>query len=221
MRVAVLFSGGKDSTLALHEVAGEGHEISTLVSVVSSNPDSFMFHVPGIELTELQAEAMRLPRLVVRTSGIEEREVDELLSGLRGLEVDAIVTGAIQSEYQRKRFGRVASELEVEHMTPLWKRDPWEVLRKEISTFDVFMTGCSADGLTDRWLGKVLEPTDIAELEKINKRYGVHPAGEGGEYETAVLDAPMFQRKLSIAYDKEWKSSSGKLVIKKAGLVPK
>ena len=221
MRVAVLFSGGKDSTLALHEVAGEGHEISTLVSVVSSNPDSFMFHVPGIELTELQAEAMRLPRLVVRTSGIEEREVDELLSGLRGLEVDAIVTGAIQSEYQRKRFGRVASELEVEHMTPLWKRDPWEVLRKEISTFDVIMTGCSADGLTDRWLGKVLEPTDIAELEKINKRYGVHPAGEGGEYETAVLDAPMFQRKLSIAYDKEWKSSSGKLVIKKAGLVPK
>jgi predicted ATP pyrophosphatase (TIGR00289 family) len=221
MRVAVMFSGGKDSTLTLHEVSGEGHEISTLVSVVSSNPDSFMFHVPGIELTEWQAKAMLLPRKVVRTSGKKESEVDDLIAALEGIDADAIAAGAIQSRYQKDRFEHVASRVGVRFIAPLWNRDPSEILRKEVSMFKIIITGCAAEGLTEDWLGREITPGVVSELSELHEKRGVHPAGEGGEYETAVLDAPMFKQRLSVGYEKSWKGSAGKLVFKKAELVPK
>jgi len=36
-----------------------------------------------------------------------------------------------------------------------------------------------------------------------NKKYGVHIAGEGGEYETFVIDAPIFKKKLIIEKSKK------------------
>jgi len=221
MRVAVLFSGGKDSTLVLHEVAGQGHEVVGLVSVVSSNPDSFMFHVPGIELTEWQARSIGIPRLVVRTEGEKESEVDDLIKGLEGIDADAIAAGAIQSRYQKERFERVASRLGVRFIAPLWKRDPLEVLKKEVSMFRIIITGCAAEGLTEEWLGREITPDVVQELERLDERYGVHPAGEGGEFETAVLDAPMFKQMLDIEYEKVWKGTAGRIKVTRVELLPK
>ncbi|MBD3312489.1 TIGR00289 family protein, partial [archaeon] len=55
MKVAALVSGGKDSILALHK-ASEKHEVACLVTAVSSNPDSYMFHTDAVDLVKLQAE---------------------------------------------------------------------------------------------------------------------------------------------------------------------
>ena len=60
MRLGVLFSGGKDSTLALH-LAAEKEEVTCLITVVSKNKESYMFHTPNIDVTALQAEALALP----------------------------------------------------------------------------------------------------------------------------------------------------------------
>ena len=77
MRLGVLFSGGKDSTLALH-LAAEKEEVVCLITVVSKNQESYMFHTPNIDVTVLQAEALGLPLVSVATEGQKEEELADL-----------------------------------------------------------------------------------------------------------------------------------------------
>jgi len=103
MNVAALFSGGKDSSFALRLVEEAGHEITYLVTLVSENPESYMFHIPNIEITKLQAEAIGLPLVEKTTKGEKEKEAveagadhaggDELITKIKGgwLEFDKTV----------------------------------------------------------------------------------------------------------------------------------
>jgi ABC transporter with metal-binding/Fe-S-binding domain ATP-binding protein len=214
MRLAVMYSGGKDSTMALHRVVEEGHDIAALVSVSVRSPDSYMFHVPAIELTVHQALAMRTRRVVVDTSGEKEREVDELGAGLRGLEAEGMVTGALSSEYQRTRFKRIADDLGWEFVAPLWGRDPWEHVEECAGRFEAVFTGVAADGMGREWLGRRLDSAAIADLRRLNARNRVHPSGEGGEFETAVLDAPLFKERIQVDWEPVWEGSRGHVRIK-------
>ena len=74
MDVAVLYSGGKDSTYALSWAVKKGLKVKTLITMIPEKKDSFMFHVPNIHLTEYQAQAMNLPIIVTPTSGEKEKE---------------------------------------------------------------------------------------------------------------------------------------------------
>ncbi|MEM4243462.1 MAG: TIGR00289 family protein, partial [Candidatus Bathyarchaeia archaeon] len=76
MRLGVLFSGGKDSALALHKAA-ESAEIVCLITLVSENKESFMFHTPNIAITALQAEALGLPLIRKVTKGEPEKELKD------------------------------------------------------------------------------------------------------------------------------------------------
>ena len=68
MKLGVLYSGGKDSTLALL-LAKEHHEIACLITVVSENPESYMFQTPNVEWTHLHAEAIGVPLVKMPTKG--------------------------------------------------------------------------------------------------------------------------------------------------------
>ncbi|MEM3153812.1 MAG: TIGR00289 family protein, partial [Candidatus Bathyarchaeia archaeon] len=78
MRVAVLATGGKDSTLALHRVLRLGHDVKYLVSMIPLREDSWMFHYPNIHLMDLFAEAVEIPLVKGETSGVKEIEVEDL-----------------------------------------------------------------------------------------------------------------------------------------------
>ena len=71
MRLAVLFSGGKDSCFAYYKTIGT-EEVVCLITLISRNPESYMFHTPNIHLTKVQAEAIGLPLLAVETEGRKE-----------------------------------------------------------------------------------------------------------------------------------------------------
>jgi len=77
MKIAVLFSGGKDSVYALH-FAMQQHEIACLISMISKNTESYTFHVPNIHLTKLQAEAMEIPLIQFETEGEKEKELEDM-----------------------------------------------------------------------------------------------------------------------------------------------
>ena len=77
MRLGVLFSGGKDSTLALH-IAQEKEQVVCLITLLSLNKESYMFHTPNIDVTALQAEALGLPRVAKTTAGEKEKELADL-----------------------------------------------------------------------------------------------------------------------------------------------
>ncbi|CAB50055.1 diphthine--ammonia ligase [Pyrococcus abyssi] len=220
--VAVLYSGGKDSNYALYW-ALKRFKVRYLVSMVSENEESYMYHTPNVELTDLQARAVGIPLVKGFTKGEKEREVEDLKKVLEGLKIEGVVAGALASRYQRERIERIAKELGLKVYAPAWGRNPYEYMREIIELgFRVIFVGVSAYGLDESWLGRGLDYKALEELKKLNEMYGIHIAGEGGEFETFVLDAPFFRRRIVIdEAEKLWDGLSGKLIIKRAHLEEK
>lgn len=220
MRLAALFSGGKDSVLSARLAEKNGHEVPCLVTMRSENLDSYMFHTVNIDATRLQAEAWGKRWVEARTAGEKEREIEDLKPVLARLDMDGVVSGAIASSYQRDRVDRVCRELGLTHVSPLWGRDRAELLMQIIDEgMEVIITAVAAHGLDESWLGKELNLETVSQLLRLRKDYGVDPCGEGGEYESLVVDAPWFRKKMVVSkVEKIWDGLSGRYVIKEARL---
>ncbi|MBQ6219173.1 MAG: TIGR00289 family protein [Methanosphaera sp.] len=226
MKSVILYSGGKDSTMALYEAIKNGDEVYCLLAMVSRNKESYMFHVPDIHMVDYCSAAMEIPSIDVMTDGIKEEELNDLESTLARLKekgVEAVYSGALESTYQKSRIDKICKKLELQSFAPLWHVNPIEYMNQIIDLgFEVIITGVSAYGLTKDWLGKKITKKTIEELIKLNEKYGIHPAFEGGEAETLVIDGPIFDRKIVIdEVDIEWKIDSGVYNIKKAHLEEK
>lgn len=224
MKLGVLFSGGKDSSLAMWKAMQE-HTIVCLISLVSSNPESYMFHVPNISLVDLQAEAIGLPLIKANTEGEKEKELIDLKKAIfeakEKYSIEGLVTGAVKSEYQRSRIAKICSDLGLECINPLWQKDQIELLN-ELKEFDVVISGVFADKLGKEFLGKRIDDEIIGMLRNLQEEIKLNPAGEGGEIETTVLDAPFFRKKIKILDSEiDFKDNCGTFVIKKAELIEK
>ncbi|MEB2837003.1 MAG: diphthine--ammonia ligase [Desulfurococcales archaeon] len=201
MRVCSLLSGGKDSNYALYRAVRDGHEVACIASVRPARSDSWMFHVPAVDLVALQARAMGLEdrheRIAV--SGVKEREVEELARALEPLKrrygFDALVVGGIASRYQERRFRLIAERLGVRLYSPQWGVDPEEYMRRLVAEgFRFTLVRIATMGLPCRLLGRILEGPLLEELLSLARRHGFHPALEGGEGETLVLWQPLYER---------------------------
>jgi len=226
MKLGVLFSGGKDSTYALH-VAAEHEEIVCLITLVSKNKESYMFHTPNIELTKLQAEALGIPLIARVTEGVKEEELKDLEQAMaeaaEQFQIDGVVTGAVESVYQSTRIQRICHRLDLWCFNPLWKRNQKELLKELVGRgFKVIISGIFAYPLDASWLGKQIDLDLVDRLVDLENKFGISPSGEGGEIETSVIDAPMFSQKIEIAdYCVNAKGNSGVFIVKEARLVPK
>lgn len=226
MDLGVLFSGGKDSTLALHR-ASEFHEITCLITLESENPESYMFHVPNIHITGLQAEAMDIPIIKKTTHGKKEEELMDLKQAIyearEEFGIDGIVTGAVKSVYQATRIQKICKELGLWCFNPLWLEDELSVLKEILNkNFEVVVSGIFAYPFDKTFLGKKVDEELISLLEEYSKKYRISPSGEGGEIETTVLDAPLFKKRIKILdYEIKYSENRGVFVIKKARLIEK
>lgn len=223
MKVAVLISGGKDSALALHRVLRSGYDVKFLLTMIPQREDSWMFHYPNVRLTSLFAEACGLPLVRAETSGDKEKELEDLKRLLAGLDVEGVVSGAIRSIYQKSRLDRICDEIGLESIAPLWHEDPRNLIEELISSgFWVIFTGVYAYGLDRRWLGRRLDREALSDLLRLNRKYGISVMGEGGEYETLVLDAPYFRKRIRIQRARTiWEGDSGYLLVEDAVLEDK
>jgi diphthine-ammonia ligase len=223
MRVAVLATGGKDSALALYRVLNVGYEVKCLVCMVPLREDSWMFHYPNIGLADLFAEAVGFPLVKAETLAVKEEEVEDLKRLIEGLDVDGIVSGAIASTYQKSRIEKICEQLKLKCVAPLWHENPLSILKEIVELrFDVIVTGVYAYGFSKEWLGRKIDNAAIEALIELNRRFGISLVGEGGEYETLVLDAPFFKKRIKIVEaEKTWKNQSGYFLIKKAKLESK
>jgi len=220
MRVAVLATGGKDSALALYKVLNEDHEVKYLVSMIPLREDSWMFHYPNIRLVDLFAEAAEIQLVKAETLAVKEREVEDLKRLIEGIDVDAIVSGAVASNYQKSRIEKICEQLRLKCIAPLWHKNPLDILKEILGLkFEVIITGVYAYGFSEEWLGRKIDEASVKALIELNKQYGVSLVGEGGEYETLVLDAPFFKKRIKIVEaEKIWKNQSGYFLITKAKL---
>ena len=203
MNTAVLFSGGKDSVFATYLAKKQGLTISCLLTMFSENKESYMFHTPSITKVEKQAEVMDLPLLIQMTKGKKESELVDLENIIRhardDFDVKSIITGAVESAYQASRVQKICDTLDLECFNPLWQKDQLELLRDIIKYgFDVIITGVFAYPLTEDLLGRYIDEDFLSDVRILQKTYQINPAGEGGEFESLVVNCPLFSRPLTI-----------------------
>jgi len=222
VNVAVLFSGGKDSTYATWVVQHQGWDVTALITVRPRVADSLMFHYPNVEWTPFQAEAMGLPQQLIKVTGSDEMEgIEQALVALKTrMGVSGLVTGAVASDYQKVRFDNMCDGIGVKSYAPLWHKTPRLLVENlEKSGFRIILTAVAAKGLDESWLGRELTEEEWSKLERLSKVHGIHLTGEGGEYESFVLDAPHFSKTIEIEKSRnEWHGDSGRMVIEKASL---
>ena len=202
-KCAVLFSGGKDSCMAAYLAKKQGYELACLISIFSKNKESYMFHTPSISKTKQQAEIMNIPLIIQKTKGKKEEELKDLENAIKKskdkFKIDTIVTGAIQSVYQASRIKKICDKLKLKCFNPLWQKDELNYLEDLIKNkFKVIIIGVAAYPLDKFWLGKEINKNFIKKVKELNKKYKIHPAGEGGEFETFVLNCPLFKKPLKV-----------------------
>ena len=203
MKLGILFSGGKDSTYAAYLAKKAGNEIKCLISLYSENKESYMFHTPAIELTKKQAEVMDLPLLTFKTKGEKEKELIDLEKAIKEAvkkyKIDGIVTGALASVYQASRIQKICDELKIKCFNPLWRKDQIKLLEELIENkFEVVIVGVFAYPLSEKWIGRKIDKKFIDEVKILQDRYKINPAGEGGEFESFVLNCPLFKKGLKV-----------------------
>jgi len=210
MKLGVLFSGGKDSLYSAYLMKKEGHELACLISMLSENKESYMFHTPSVEQTKKQAEVLNLPLIIQKTKGIKEEELKDLEKALalakEKCKIDAVVSGALASNYQKFRIESICGRLGLTSLTPLWQKDEIEYLHELIlNKFIIMITGVFAYPLDNSWLGRRINRKFLKEVRILKDKYKIHPAGEGGEFETFVLNCPLFERELKVQSFRDFK----------------
>ena len=207
MKLATLFSGGKDSVYATYLMKKEGHEIACLISIFSENKESYMFHTPSIEKTKIQAEVMGIPLVIEKTEGIKEDELEDLERVIQKVKneygIEGIITGAIKSVYQSSRIQKICDKLNLKCFNPLWQKNEEEYLHELVDKgFKVILVGVFAYPFDESWLLREINKNFIEEIKILNEKYKIHVSGEGGEFESFVLNCPMYSRELKITDSK-------------------
>jgi diphthine-ammonia ligase len=209
MKLAFLLSGGKDSLYAAYLAKKQGHKLTCAITILSKNKESYMFHTPSIEKTKKQAQAMQIPLILQETKGEKEKELidleDAIKKAIKKYKIQGIVTGAVQSVYQATRIQKICNKLKIECFNPLWQTNEENYLDESIKNkFEIILTGIFAYPLNETWLGKKIDKAFKQEILKLNKKYQVSIIGEGGEFESFVLNCPLFKKSLKIKSFKDF-----------------
>lgn len=211
MKLGILFSGGKDSCYSAYLAKKAGYELSCLISIISENKESYMFHTPSVSKVERQAEVMEIPLIIMKTKGEKEKELSDLENAIKiaikKYKIKGIVTGAVQSVYQSSRIQKICNKLNLECFNPLWQTNEEEYLKELIKNkFKIIIAGVFAYPFNEKWLGREINNEFLRDIKKINDKYQISLIGEGGEFESFVLDCPLFHGGLNIKSYKDFKS---------------
>jgi ABC transporter with metal-binding/Fe-S-binding domain ATP-binding protein len=225
MKLASLFSGGKDSTYAIYMIQKKGHKVACLLSIFPKSEESHLLHHPNLQWTKLQSESMNIPQLT--TCCISDETDDELFAienllknAKKKFHIEGLVHGGIKSKFQKEKFESLCSKLDLIAIAPLWDTEPKQYMNDLLdSNFIFIMTTVSSDGLDDKWLGKPISKYDIDTLRQLSDKFKFNLNFEGGEAETFVIDCPLFSNSIKINRNKKiWDGYRGRFEIVDAEL---
>ena len=225
MKLACLFSGGKDSTYAIHLAKKQGHDVVCLLSIFTKSEESHLLHHPNLKWTKLQSESMKIPQLTIISNSDETEDeliiMEKLLQNAKEqFQIDGLVHGGIKSKFQKEKFETLCLKLNLVSIAPLWGTDPKEYMNQLLdSNFHFMMITVSSDGLDEQWLGKLISKSDIEVLNNLSDKFGFNLNFEGGESETFVIDCPLFSNPIKInEFTKNWDGYRGRFEIVDAEL---
>ncbi|NNM02935.1 MAG: diphthine--ammonia ligase [Nitrosopumilus sp.] len=225
MKLASLFSGGKDSTYAIHLAHKQGHEIACLLSIFTKSDESHLLHHPNLQWTKLQSKTMNIPQLTINSDSDDTD--DELIllekilqKAIDQYQIEGLVHGGIKSNFQKEKFETLCTKFNLILISPLWNSEPETYMNELIdSNYNFIITSVSSGGLDDSWLGKSISKSDIIFLNQLSEKFGFNLNFEGGEAETFVINCPLFSNPIIIKESrKEWDGYRGRFEIVDAGL---
>ena len=225
MKLACLFSGGKDSTYAIHLAKQQGHDVVCLLSIFPKSEESHLLHHPNLKWTKLQSESMKIPQLTISSNSDETADelivMEKLLQNAKDeFKIEGLVHGGIKSKFQKEKFESLCVKLNLISLAPLWNTEPKKYMNDLLdSNFHFLMITVSSNGLDEEWLGKLILKSDIENLNNLSEKFGFNLNFEGGESETFVLDCPLFSNPIQInQFTKNWDGYRGRFEIVDAEL---
>ena len=225
MKLAALFSGGKDSTYAIYVAKKLFHSVEVLLTLHPHSSESHLLHHPNIKFTSLQAESMKIPQLIEEISSTdaktEFKKLDKLITlATENYSIEGIVHGGILSKYQKDNFSLICKKNNLEIISPLWNTKPESYMKELLEeNFEYIISSISCDGLNDSWLGRIMNRSGLDELQKLQKIFKFNLNFEGGEAETFVINCPLFEKSLLIQDSTtEWDGYRGRFEILEAKL---
>ncbi|MFB1064628.1 diphthine--ammonia ligase [Natrinema sp. H-ect4] len=238
----VLFSGGKESSLALYQALENGRDVRRLVFVHSPTAAS-AYHAPAAPVVRLAAQSIGIPLVnaglpavdveppdidadfAPDTEVAEGTEIDSFENTIHALDaelnggVTGIIVGTVESEHRTDHVRSICNRVGCDFCAPLLGVDPRELAETMIeSGLEIVVVEVTAPGFDESWLGRRLDRDALAELEALRRDQGVHLLGEGGEFETVVTDGPHMSRPIAFESHREWHGSWGRLRITDAWL---
>ncbi|ESS03190.1 MAG: heavy metal translocating P-type ATPase [uncultured archaeon A07HR67] len=230
-----LFSGGKDSSWALYRALEADKNVSRLLTVHPAG-DSYMYHTPATRLAGLAAESVGIDLVEVEPDDFGADDVDDasaqgdaelepMEAALRevaaedGFDLAGVTAGAVESEFQTSRIRAMCDRLGVDLFAPLWGNDPVALAEAMFEAgFEIRIVQVAAYGLDESWLGRRYNADALDDLLALRSEYGVHPLGEGGEFETYVVDGPHMDRRIQLSYETVWHGDRGHIEVTDAEL---
>ena len=200
LKVAVSWSGGKDSCLSLYRAMLGGLQACFLLNFINRDVRKSMSHGLDPKLLSAQAEAIGIPIIQQETTwDTYEQEFKRAVEELKQRGVGGVVSGDIDLQEHKDWIDRVCGELGVMPILPLWGAQPEEILSSFIDAgFEAMVVTAKADFFGQEWLGKRVSREFIRELNRLSEELNIHICGEQGEYHTFVTDGPLFKRRVRI-----------------------
>ncbi|MDO8628238.1 MAG: diphthine--ammonia ligase [Nanoarchaeota archaeon] len=226
MKVAVMFSGGKDSVFAVDHCLSKGWDIQYLLSVKPSRRDCYLFHYATVEHTPHLADALNCKQILVGCDVADPVEEAKIVRAIVAKNpVDAVVLGGVGLQETQLRSVRDALfDLGVEVFAAHKDEDEEVLMRRMIADgYRVILTEIASDGLSEEWLGKELTLENFEKLKVLSQKFGFDLLGEGGYYNSLVIDGPIFTKRLELVESKKVMeaANSGYLLVEKVAVVPK
>jgi diphthine-ammonia ligase len=228
VRLACLFSGGKDSTYSILRAKEMGHETACLITLHPAADDSLVFHHPNSQVTKHLAESMQIPLLEFDIQGRSKEDESQALENAVVqakvlYSINGVLNGGISSRFQKKVFDEVCLNHKLTPIAPMWGADPVAYMRELLDRgFQIMIVAVSAMGLGKEWLGTILDRHSLDTLYALSKKNGFNVNFEGGEAETLVIDCPIYHKKLQVKNaDIHWDGQRGMFEIRDAALVEK
>ena len=204
MDVAILYSGGKDSTFALQHAIEKGWNVKYLISVKPTRKDCFLFHYATVELTKDLAKMLGIPHFYVKCRVANPEKEAQIVKEIveknqKKMKIDAVVLGGVGlQETQLKSIQKALMPLKVDVFASHAGEDHDIVMEQMLKNgYEILITQIASDGLKD-WLGKKITLDNFNQLKRDALKYGFHIGFEGGYADTLVTDCPLFSKRLVI-----------------------
>lgn len=197
MKVAILYSGGKDSNFAIDLAKEKGWDIKYLLSVKPNRTDCYLFHFATVENTVEQAKLLGLKHILVSCDVADPvKEANIVKEVVEKNLVDAVILGGTGlQETQINSIKAALSPLGVEAFAAHDGLDQNEIMKEIVNKgYEFMITQVAADGMM-KWLGVKISKDNIQELFKDGEKYGFHISGDGGYWDSFVYSSPLFNGK--------------------------